>query len=347
LPTFRLATFVAGCIVYRESVPRSIEGQGKQHRGAADRPAIVYQFAISCRSSGSVAGGSSAPGSGTKGLPATRPRRVVQTSRSSFSAGYFGRHQQIPIVPRQGDVQTIPGRPFGGPPRSCSEFTVWVVSDDLAERRQAVEHAAQCPGCARVLSGHQELQDRVTFWREQARAPEHLEDKIRQAIAEVPKGAAPGPIERTRSESGTKFRARLWRALAASFLVGIGLGIFKLPIRSEGPQETRLLLAAADLKIAEAEEKAQIRAIFDLEARADRVLARANETEDDVRGFVDQNPGHPRARTLLRSLSSCRGAPISRSIIAMATPRSPMSKASSIWRHPVARSRSGGSGGRR
>lgn len=205
---------------------------------------------------------------------------------------------------------------------SCREFTVWVVSDDLADRQRAVEHAANCPGCARILSGHQALQDRATFWGQQVRAPEHLEDKIRQAIAEVPRGATPRPIERTRSDPGAKFRARLWLALAASFLIGIGLGIFKLPVRSEGPQETRLLLAAPDLRIAEAEEKAQIRAILDLEARVDRILARASETElathqaarlmeyrtrianldvtiDDVRGFVDQNPGHPRARTLL------------------------------------------------
>lgn len=205
---------------------------------------------------------------------------------------------------------------------SCSEFTVWVVSDNLADRQRAVEHAAKCPGCARVLSGHQALQDRVSFWRGQVEAPDHLEDRIRQAVAEVPEEAAPRMIERVRSESGPKFRTRLWLALAASFLVGIGLGFLELPARSEGPQETRNLLAGAELKIAEAEERSQVRAIFQLETRVDRILARAGESElatheaarlmeyrtrianldvtiDDVRGFVEQNPGHPRARSLL------------------------------------------------
>lgn len=205
---------------------------------------------------------------------------------------------------------------------SCREFTVWVVSDDQADRQRAAEHAARCPECAGVLSGHQALQDRAIFWRERAEAPKHLEDRIRQAVVEASSGTVPRSLERTSSTGGTKLRARLWLALAASFLIGIGLGVFKLPARSEGPQETRHLLAATDLKIAQAEESAQIRAIFDLETRAEVILARANETAlathqaarlmeyrtrianldvtiDDVRGFVDQNPGHPRARALL------------------------------------------------
>ena len=166
------------------------------------------------------------------------------------------------------------------------------------------------------------MQDRVTFWRESAEAPDHLEARIRRALAAVEIDLESRPVETMSSESGTRLRSWLWLALAASFLVGIGLGIFKLPARSEGPQETRVLLAATDLKIAKAEERAQVRVISDLETQADRILDGASEsglathkaarlmeyrtrianldvTIDDVRSFVDQNPGHPRARTLL------------------------------------------------
>lgn len=205
---------------------------------------------------------------------------------------------------------------------SCAEFVVWVVSDDLADRQRAVDHAARCSGCAQILAGQQALQERVTFWRESARTPDHLEARIRQAVVAVAEEPRIRPVDTASSESGTKLRSRIWLALAASFLVGIGLGIFKLPARTEGPQETRVLLAATDLKIAKAEEKAQVRAISDLEAKADQILAEARETGlathkaarlmeyrtrianldvtiDDVRGFVEQNPGHPRARSLL------------------------------------------------
>ena len=205
---------------------------------------------------------------------------------------------------------------------SCREFALWVVSDDLADRHRAVEHAAMCSDCAEVLAGQQALQDRVIFWREGTHAPDQLEGRIRQALMTVAENSGSRPMETAASENGGKLRASLWLALAASFLVGIGLGIFKLPARSEGPQETKVLLAVTDLKIANAEEKAQVRAISDLEVQADRILDGANETGlathkaarlmeyrtrianldvtiDDVRGFVDQNPGHPRARTLL------------------------------------------------
>ena len=205
---------------------------------------------------------------------------------------------------------------------SCAEFATWVVSDDLEDRQKSVDHAAVCSDCAEILSGQQALQDRVTFWRESAAAPDHLEDRIRRALVAVEADPEARPVRAMSSESGTSLRSRLWLALAASFLVGIGLGIFKLPARSEGPQETKVLLAATDLKIAKAEERSQVRVISDLEVQADRILDGASETGlathqaarlmeyrtridnldvtiDDVRSFVDQNPGHPRARTLL------------------------------------------------
>ena len=205
---------------------------------------------------------------------------------------------------------------------SCELFAEWVVSDALADRRRAAEHAESCPACRSVIRGHQGLQDRVSFWRQDTRAPDHLEDRVRLAIATRSAARVENPVDGGTLRSGTRLRAGMWLALAASFLIGIGLGVFEIPAVSEGPQATRQLLAVPDLRIAKAEEEEQMRAILQLESRAVEILARASQaglatheaarlmeyrariasldvTIDDVRGFVDQNPGHPRARTML------------------------------------------------
>lgn len=209
---------------------------------------------------------------------------------------------------------------------SCSNFQIWVVSDDLDDRRQAEEHAASCKECAQILSGHEALRGAVAVWVEQDEAPANLEEKVRSRIAEMVRApVVPIPINTGRLESGsawTRRRSTLWIALAASFLLGIGLGVFRLPATSQAPTQTRRLLDASALQIAEQEEAAHVKSIAGLEAQVDSILARARDKElashqaarlmeygsriatldvtiDDVRGFVEQNPGHPRARTML------------------------------------------------
>ena len=204
---------------------------------------------------------------------------------------------------------------------SCSSFQLWVVSDDADDRRLAEEHAAVCTECRQILVGQQILRDRVSEWVDVVELPEHLEAGIRESIAEV----ARRPVVGTRADTSAgkpKARSKLWIALAASFLLGIGLGVFKIPAAGDAPQQTRRLLDAGALEIAEEEEAAQRRAISNLEERVEPILAGARDKEvasrkaarlmefssrlaalnvaiDDVRGFVQKNPGHPRARTML------------------------------------------------
>lgn len=204
---------------------------------------------------------------------------------------------------------------------SCSAFQLWVVSDDRDDRLRAEEHAARCPDCQQILVGQQALRDRVATWAETYEAPAHLEDSVRQSIAKSSRRPVVGRVVVATPEKA-KGRSKLWLALAASFVVGIGLGVFKLPASSEAPVETRRLLDATSLEIARQEEAAQRRVISELEEQVAPILARASDKElptyraarlmeyrtriatldgtiEDVRGFVEQNPGHPRARTLL------------------------------------------------
>lgn len=204
---------------------------------------------------------------------------------------------------------------------SCSSFQHWVVSDDREDRRRAEEHAAVCADCRRVLVGHQALRDQVATWIESQEAPVRLEEAVRIRVAEAARRPVVGHVVAA-PPPRSKRRSRLWIALAASFLLGIGLGVFKLPAESGAPAETRRLLDATSLEIARQEEVAQRRAISQLEEQVAPILAKANDRElashlaarlmeyrtriamldgtiSDVQGFVEQNPGHPRARTML------------------------------------------------
>lgn len=204
---------------------------------------------------------------------------------------------------------------------SCGSFQLWIVSDDHEERRRAHNHASECSRCREVLIGQRSLRDHVDEWAASFEPPADLEEKVRRRIAD--KGRAPVQVESsgtsTRNSPG---RPRLWIALAASLLLGIGLGVLELPAKIEAPRETRRLLNAGDLEIARQEEAAQIREIAELERQVSPLLA-ATSAEDlgarqaailmeyrsrlatldvtigDVRGFVAQNPGHPRARSML------------------------------------------------
>lgn len=204
---------------------------------------------------------------------------------------------------------------------SCGSFQHWIVSDDRDDRRRAEEHAAVCVDCQRILVGHQALRDQVATWIESQKAPAQLEEQVRTRLAEAARRPVVGHVEATTPER-SKGRSKLWIALAASFLLGIGLGVFKLPVESGAPEETRRLLDATTLEIARQEEAAQRRAISHLEEQVVPILARAKDKElaahlaawlmeyrtriatldgtiRDVEGFVAQNPGHPRARTML------------------------------------------------
>lgn len=206
---------------------------------------------------------------------------------------------------------------------SCSQFQLWIVSDSAEGRRLAAEHAAECDRCAGILSGHLELQEQVASWREASEVPAHLEDRIRGALA----GMTLRPLaDRRSSEAGAaprRGRAALWIGLAASFLIGIGLGWLQFSWGPQAPEQTRRLLAASDVEMAREVEHTQERTIAQLEQEVAPILARARNADlaaheaavlleyrnriaslnvaiDDVRGFVDENPGHPRARTMLQ-----------------------------------------------
>ncbi len=205
---------------------------------------------------------------------------------------------------------------------SCSSFQLWVVSDDREDRRRAEEHAAVCADCRRVLVGQQVLRDQVATWIESQEAPAAAGTGDPHPSGRGCPPSSGGPRRARTRPQRSKGRSRLWIALAASFLLGIGLGVFKLPAESGAPVETRRLLDATSLEIARQEEVAQRRAISKLEEQVAPILAQASDKElashlaarlmeyrtriatldgtiNDVQGFVEQNPGHPRARTML------------------------------------------------
>ena len=221
---------------------------------------------------------------------------------------------------------------------SCSRFQIWVVSDDHEDRIRAEEHARECADCRQVLAGQSALSEQAVEWSEGFEAPAELEEKIRSSIAKIARNPVVGSESQT-SSAGPRTHSRLWIALAASFLLGIGLGVFKLPASVDAPAETRRLLDATGLEIARDEEAVQRRTILDLEEQAAPILARTKDKElatnraarlmeyrtriatlnvtiDDVRGFVEQNPGHPRARTLLLDAYKEKGE-VLREIIAL------------------------------
>ena len=204
---------------------------------------------------------------------------------------------------------------------SCSNFRLWVVSDDQDDLRRAEEHAAGCADCLEILEGQQSLRDQVITWMERQESPDHLEQKIRLGISQAIRRPLVEPDVGGVPDKTRRY-SRLWIALAASFLLGIGLGVIRLPAKGTAPVETRRLLNVGSLEIARDEEAAQIRAITQLEQQVAPILARAGDkqlaanraarlmeyrsriatlevTIQDVRGFVEQNPGHPRARTML------------------------------------------------
>jgi len=206
---------------------------------------------------------------------------------------------------------------------SCGQFQLWVVSNSAEDRRLAEEHAAECDRCAEILRGHLDLQEQVASWREASAAPANLEDRISLALD----GLTVRPLaDRQSPETGTTPRrghSVIWIGLAASFLIGIGLGWLQLSWGPQAPEQTRRLLAASDLEVARETEHTQVQTIAQLEKEVAPIFARVrnanlaahqaavlleyrnriaslNVAIDDVRGFVDENPGHPRARTMLQ-----------------------------------------------
>jgi len=206
---------------------------------------------------------------------------------------------------------------------SCEAFRIHVVSDDPREILAAEEHAAVCPECARILAGQERLRAATEKMAQlETGPPEHLEVSIRKAIhaegGTSVQFSTRLPVERGRRRP----RALLWWALAASFLLGIGLGVFQIPTGQTAPETTRRLLTATDLQIAAAEEESQLQSIQRLEIEAAPILARVSDislashragrlleyrnqiatldaTIGEVRRFVERNPGHPRARAML------------------------------------------------
>lgn len=204
---------------------------------------------------------------------------------------------------------------------SCQMFEVRVVSDDAEERRWAEEHAVDCARCRAVLEGHLLVRDRVADWARQTEAPPELEARVRRSFRAAVRtpAVASAPPAGARSQ---RRRSPLWIALAASFLLGIGLVFFQLPGNAEAPSQTKRLLDADALEIAKMEEAAKQREISELERRAAPILQRATDTGlashraawlmetrtriatldgtiADVEDFVARNPGHARARTML------------------------------------------------
>jgi hypothetical protein len=195
---------------------------------------------------------------------------------------------------------------------SCAEYELWVVSDDPAERRKAVEHAAACQRCSALQSGFAELQRLAGDWRQSPPEPSlDLEARIAE-IASGPTAAVLG-------------RRRFFAAVAAAAaLMAIGGGfLFELQRRGAGPTSTSgSILATRALAEAEDAERQHARAIARLEEAAQPLLARAadpslpakeaakllsyrdrlrflDSTIAEVKSYLDENPYQAKARAVL------------------------------------------------
>jgi hypothetical protein len=201
---------------------------------------------------------------------------------------------------------------------SCSQFELWVVSDDPVEQLAAEEHAGACPRCSAILANQRRLSNEVQGWRSSFEVPPDLENRVVEALKERAKRAGVKPFE---APEPLRIGPWIW-ALAAALALGIGLGMLQFELSPRAPQTANRLLIEDALAAAEVAEEQHAEAIARLEVAAGPILARAENldleaheaarlmayrdrlayldaTIEEIRGYVDSNPGQARARSVL------------------------------------------------
>jgi hypothetical protein len=197
---------------------------------------------------------------------------------------------------------------------NCEQFRQALVEDEPARLRECEDHAARCAACAEVWKEDRRILEEAAAWRREIPAPApSLEERIATAISREVRGRAGRP----RWSWPRLLEAPLWQwgALAAAAAVVVAvLALHQLlPIPWEGPaRETSL---ASLLREIEEAERSHITALARLDREAARILERADDpglpAEEaalllaygdrlkhldaviaEVRGFLEQNPGH-------------------------------------------------------
>lgn len=206
---------------------------------------------------------------------------------------------------------------------TCHEFRHMLVEDERPEA-QLRAHAAGCPDCAALLGDDSRLQAAVARWRESTpAAPAHLEKRIlgtweregadREAVV---------PIRRPGRGRWAGASVAWLAAAAAVVIVALAaLGVPRL-LEPEVVSVSGDLLVSDALAEARRAERAHAEAIARLAETARPILARADDPATppaeatllrsyrdrlaslddaiaDVQSFLQTNPGHPGARTVL------------------------------------------------
>lgn len=218
---------------------------------------------------------------------------------------------------------------------TCEELRRLLVQDERPDA-EILAHGAHCPACATLLRQERALRSAVSAWRQRTSvAPPGLQQRILEAYAGE-RGAWPAPPDHADAagdgrDAIVELRPRWhapaspirWLAAAAgiALLVLVALGAPRLG----GPRVVSVsgdLLVADVLDEARQAERAHAEAIARLVEATRPVLARADDPATppaeaallrsyrdrlsslddaiaDVQGFLDTNPGHPAARTVL------------------------------------------------
>lgn len=204
---------------------------------------------------------------------------------------------------------------------NCSDLRTLSVSDDPADQDRLRRHAADCDSCAAYLEDSRILIQSAEEWRAAGpEPPAHLESRIMSSIRHAeatrvtafPAAPAVSPVERPVIR-----RPRRWLLTAAAAIVTLTVSLVVW-------QQTQVpggSLSQAVHQVRQAEQ-AYVRAIATLENQAAASLARTadpllpgeqavvllnyqgrlehlDSVIAEVRGFLDETPGHSGGHTVL------------------------------------------------
>lgn len=215
---------------------------------------------------------------------------------------------------------TRPGDGSGVTDLRCERLRRLTVEDDA--RLDALRaHAEECPACASFLTEERALRAATDDWRRAtSAAPPVLRSRVLEAVARVGANERPGGGGRP----SRRRHVAAWTAAAAAlllFAVALSVG-FPDALRTDVVSVSGRLLVDDALAAARRAEREHAEAIAALSAATAPILARADASDlpprelarllawrdrlasvDDairqVESFLDSNPGHPSARTLL------------------------------------------------
>jgi len=201
---------------------------------------------------------------------------------------------------------------------NCAELQALSVSDEPGDHVVLENHAADCPPCAEFLVENRRLYENVEAWNADSPAPPPgLENRILAAIRNVEAARVTPFPSSPLATPVTRWRPRHWAFAAAAAIAAVTLSV--VLIQQRPVPEGSLSQAVNQVRLA---ERAYVRAIATLEKQAATSLARASDpllageqavillnyqgrlghldaVIAEVRGFLDESPGHSGGHTVL------------------------------------------------